>query len=103
MVGMHAFSKHEREALRQLLHKLVVCDLGGFQPETFKTWIKQVDGQFRKIGFTIRFEINNRAVTFSVKEIRSGRTIARFVASTHVRFDDDAVMMLPSDLTPTLR
>ena len=75
-------------------------DMGSFTPEQFKGWIKDTDARFRKVGLTLRFEIRNRTVNFTIKEIRSKRTIFRFASSTHVRFDERSIVMSAEELAP---
>lgn len=93
MIGMHSHSKEQREAVRQLLHTVLTRDMGTFNPERFKDWIKEMDARFRKTGLTLIFEIRQRTVHFSIKEIRTGRIAFRFAASTHVQFEDRDVVM----------
>lgn len=93
MILMHSRPKEQREAVRNLVHSVLTRDMGTFNPERFKDWIKDVDGRFRKVGLTLLFEIRMRSVHFTIKEIRSGRTAFKFTASTHVPFDDREVVM----------
>jgi hypothetical protein len=67
--------------------------MGTFNPERFKDWIKEIDARFRKVGLTLAFAIRHRAVHFTIKEMRSGRTAFKFAASTHVPFEDRDVVM----------
>src|SRR5689334_7487086 len=91
--GMHSYTKEQREAVRHLLHTVLMRDMGSFTPETFKDWVKQIDARFRKVALRLVFNINNRSVLFTIKEIRTGRTAFRFVSSTHTRFDDREIVM----------
>jgi hypothetical protein len=93
MILMHSRPKEQREAVRHLVHSVLTRDMGTFNPERFKDWIKEVDGRFRKVGLMLLFEIRSRSVHFTIKEIRSGRTAFKFTASTHVPFDDREVVM----------
>jgi hypothetical protein len=93
MTGMHSLSKGQREVVNDLVRKVLVCDMGSFTAERFKDWIKNLDNQFRKMGMTLQFEIRDRAVYFTMKELRTGRRIYHFASSTHVRFDADDVIM----------
>jgi hypothetical protein len=93
MIGMHSVSKGQREVVRQLTHSVMLCDMGNFNPERFKEWIKAMDTNFRKVGLTLTFRIHDREVHFAVKEIRSGRTLYQFTSSTRVRFGDRDVVM----------
>jgi hypothetical protein len=93
MIMMHSRPKEQREAVRSLVHQVLTRDMGTFNPERFKDWVKDVDARFRKVGLALRFEIRSRAVHFTIKEIRSGRTAYRFTASTHVPFEDRDVVM----------
>jgi hypothetical protein len=93
MILMHSRPKEQREAVRSLVHSVLTRDMGTFNPERFKDWIKDVDARFRKVGLTLRFEIRSRSVHFTIKEIRSGRTAFKFTASTHVPFEDRDVVM----------
>ena len=90
---MHSRPKEQREAIRQLLQSILVRDMATFNPERFKEWIKDTDARFRRVGLTLRFIIRDRAVHFTVVEIRSRRTAYKFTASTHVPFDDRDVIM----------
>ncbi|MDQ6860734.1 MAG: hypothetical protein M3032_06215 [Verrucomicrobiota bacterium] len=103
MVGMHNFTKNEREAVRQLVHKILTRDMASFNPESFQTWVKQLDEQFRKVAMTMRIELHSRAVHVSVKELRSGRVVFKFVCSSHVRFPDDAVSLAQAPVVPAFR
>jgi hypothetical protein len=98
---MHSFTKEQREAVRQLLHLVLVRDMGSFNPERFKDWIKEMDAKFRKVALTLTFRISNRTVHFAVKELRSRRTAFQFEASTHVRFEDGDVVMAVEDFGKT--
>ena len=93
MILMHSRPKEQREAIRQLVHSVLTRDMGTFNPERFKDWIKDVDARFRKVGLTLIFVIRNHGVHFTIKEIRSRRTAFKFTASTHVPFDDRDVVM----------
>jgi hypothetical protein len=103
MLGMHSVSKNEREAVRELVHTIVVRDMGTFNPATFETWVKQFDERFRKVGLTMRVELNKRAVNVVVKELRTGRAIVRFTCSSHVRFDDNDVSLSQAPEMPIFR
>jgi hypothetical protein len=93
MIQMHSRPKEQREAIRQLVHSVLTRDMGTFNPERFKEWIKEIDARFRKVGLTLLFHIRERSVNFTIKEIRSRRTAFKFTASTHVPFDDRDVVM----------
>jgi ATP-dependent 26S proteasome regulatory subunit len=93
MQGLHSATKGEREVIRQLVHSVLIRDMGTFNPERFKEWIKAMDRNFRKVALTLTFRIQDRIVNFAIKEVRSRRTIFQFSASTHVRFDDREVVM----------
>ena len=93
MILMHSRPKEQREAIRQLVHSVLTRDMGTFNPERFKEWIKDIDARFRKVGLTSASTINERAVSFTIKEIRSGRTAFKFTASSHVPFEDRDVVM----------
>ena len=93
MIQMHSRPKEQREAVRQLVHTVLIRDMGTFNPERFKDWIKEIDARFRKVGLTLTFAIRNRSVHFTIKEMRSGRTAFKFTASTHVPFEDRDVVM----------
>ncbi|PZR76817.1 MAG: hypothetical protein DLM73_01280 [Chthoniobacterales bacterium] len=98
---MHSRPKEQREAVRQLLHSVLTRDMGTFNPERFKDWIKDVDTRFRKVGLTLVFNIRTRAVHFTIKELRTSRTAFKFTASTHVPFDDRDVVMKVEDFGQT--
>jgi hypothetical protein len=91
--SLHSYTKDQREAVSDLVRKVIVCDMGTFTPDRFKDWIKNFDNQFRKRGLTLRFEIRQRTVHFTIKELRTGRRAFQFAASTHVRFDDRDIVM----------
>ena len=93
MIQMHSRPKEQREAVRNLVHLVLTRDMGTFNPERFKDWIKDIDARFRKVGLTLAFEIRSRTVHFTIKEIRSRRTAFKFAASTHVQFEDRDVVM----------
>ncbi len=95
---MHNASKEQREAVRQLVHTVIVSDMGNFNPERFKDWIKQMDAKFRKVAMTLSFTIRSRRVTFMIKELRTKRTAFQFAASTSVAFEDRDVITEPESL-----
>jgi hypothetical protein len=97
-VGMHNYSKEQREAVRQLVHTVLMRDMATFSPDRFKDWIKDMDARFRKVALTLVFDINNRSVHFTIKELRTGRSAFRFTSATRVRFDDKEVIMSAEDL-----
>lgn len=99
MGAMHSYSKDQREVVSDLVRKVIVTDMGNFTPDRFKDWAKNLDNQFRKRGLTLRFEIRQRTVHFTVRELRTGRRAFQFAASTHVRFDDRDIVMPMEDLT----
>ena len=68
-------------------------DMGTFNPERFREWIKGMDANFRKMALTLIFKIQDREVHFTIKEIRSGRTVYHFTSSTRVRFESRDVVM----------
>jgi len=90
---MHSFSKEQREAVRQLVHLVLLRDMGTFTPQRFKDWIKEMDQKFRKVGLTLGFAVNDRVVNFTIREIRTRRTVFHFSSSTRVPFDDRDVVM----------
>jgi hypothetical protein len=93
MIQMHSRPKEQREAVRNLVHLVLTRDMGTFNPERFKDWVKDVDARFSKVGLTLSFEIHSRTVHFTIKEIRSRRTAFKFAASTRVQFEDRDVVM----------
>jgi len=99
MSSMHSFSKGQREVVGDLLRKVLVSDMGNFNPERFKDWVKNTDNQFRKMGLTLQFQIHDRTVHFTVKELRTGRRLYQFATSTRVRFDDGDVIMSYEEIT----
>jgi len=98
MILMHSRPKEQREAIRQLVHSVLTRDMGTFNPERFKEWIKEIDARFRKVGLTLLFRIRDRSVNFTIKEIRSKRTAFKFTASSHVPFDDRDVVMTVEEI-----
>ena len=99
MNATHSLTKGQREVVSDLVRKVLVCDMGNFTPDRFKDWVKNLDGQFLKMGLTLRFEIHDRAVHFTVKESRSGRRVYHFTSSTRVRFDDRDVTVSYEEIT----
>lgn len=95
---MHSRPKEQREAIRQLVHSVLTRDMGTFNPERFKEWIREVDARFRKVGLTLSFTIRDRSVNFTIKEIRSKRMAFKFTASSHVPFEDRDVVMTVEEL-----
>ena len=93
MILMHSRPKEQREAVRQLVHSVLTRDMAAFNPERFKDWVKDVDARFRRVGLGLLFTIRERSVNFTIKEIRSRRTVYHFTASTHVPFEDRDVVM----------
>jgi hypothetical protein len=85
---MHSISKEQREAVRQLLHIVILRDMGSFTPERFRDWIKEYDSRFRKVGLTLQFRIHDRSVHFTIKEIRAKRTVYQFTSSSRVPFEE---------------
>jgi hypothetical protein len=103
MIQMHSRPKEQREAIRNLVHLVLTRDMGTFNPDRFKDWIKETDARFRKVGLTLIFEIRSRTVHFTIKEIRTSRTAFKFTASTRVPFDDRDVVMSVEDFAKTAR
>ena len=101
MILMHSRPKEQREAIRQLVHSVLTRDMATFNPDRFKEWVKEIDARFRKVGLTLLFTIRDRAVNFTIKEIRSRRTAYKFTASTHVPFDDRDVVMTVEEFGQT--
>jgi hypothetical protein len=99
MQGLHSATKGEREIIRQLVHTVLIRDMSSFNPDRFKDWIKGIDTNFRKVGLTLAFRIHDRAVQFTVKQIRGSRTIYHFASATRVRFDDTDVVMSVTPVT----
>jgi len=95
---MHSYTKEQREAVRHLLHTVLMRDMGSFTPQRFKDWVKELDAKFRKIALCLTFQLHNRAVHFTIKEVRSGRTAFRFTSATRVRFDDREVVLSTDEL-----
>lgn len=103
MIQMHSRPKEQREAIRNLVQLVLVRDMGTFNPDRFKDWIKDTDTRFRKVGLTLIFDIRSRTVHFTIKEIRTGRTAFKFTASTRVPFDDRDVVMSVEDFAKGVR
>jgi hypothetical protein len=97
MILMHSRPKEQREAIRNLVHIVLTRDMGTFNPDRFKDWIKETDARFRKVGLTLLFDIRMRTVHFTIKEVRTSRTAFRFASSSHVPFDDRDVVMSVED------
>jgi hypothetical protein len=90
--SMHSYRKEQREAVNDLVRKVLVADMTSFNPERFRDWTKNLDYQFRKTGLTLRFEIRQGTVHFSVKDLRTGRRAYDFHTSTLVLFEDRDVV-----------
>lgn len=102
MGAMHSYTKDQREVVNDMVRKVILCDMGNFTAERFRDWIKNLDTQFRKRGLTLGFDIRQRTVHFTVKELRTGRRAFQFSTSTHVRFDDRDVVVSLEDMTRRL-
>ena len=76
---MHSRSKEQREAVRQLIYLVLTRDMGTFNPDRFKHWIKETDSKFRKVGLMLKFEIRDRFVYFRIKEIRNGESFISLI------------------------
>ena len=100
---LHSRSKEQREAVRQLIYLVLTRDMGTFNPDRFKHWIKETDSKFRKVGLMLKFEIKDRFVYFRIKEIRNGRIIYQFDSSTRVSFDERDVVLSYEELNPVGR
>jgi hypothetical protein len=87
-MGIGVTGQYQREIARQLVHTLLTCDIGSFDPERFKTWIKEMDACFRKAGLTLSFEPHHRSVRFTIREISGGTLAFRFTLPIRLRFDD---------------
>lgn len=99
MPQLHSYNKEQREAVRQLVHLVLIRDMGSFTADSFKSWIKDMDAKFRKVALTLAFRINNRIVNFSIKELRTGRSAFQFQASTRIQFEDRDVVMSVEDMS----
>jgi hypothetical protein len=97
MLQLHSRPKEQREAIRNLVHLVLTRDMGTFNPERFKDWIRDMDARFRKVGLTLQFDIRMRTVHFTIKEIRPSRVAFNFSASSHVPFEDRDVVMSVED------
>jgi hypothetical protein len=97
MLQLHSRPKEQREAIRNLVHLVLTRDMGTFNPERFKDWIRDMDARFRKVGLTLQFDIRMRTVHFTIKEIRTSRVAFKFSSSSHVPFDDRDVVMSVED------
>ena len=90
---MHSHTKGQREAVSNLVQTVLRRDMGTFNPDRFRTWIKETDQRFGKVGLSLTFRISMRTVNFIIKEIRTKRVAFQFAASTRVPFDDGDVIM----------
>ena len=99
MILMHSRPKEQREAIRNLVHMVLARDMGTFNPDRFKDWVKDLDARFRKVGLALIFEIRSRTVHFTIREIRTRRIAFNFTASTRVPFDDRDVVMSVDDVS----
>ena len=103
MQALHSASKGEREVIRQLVHSVLVRDMSTFNPERFRDWTKTLEGNFRKVGLTVKVKIHDRTVHFTIKQMRGsasggGRVIFKFMSSTRVQFEDADV----ADVAPII-
>jgi glycyl-tRNA synthetase beta subunit len=89
---LHSYRKEQREAVNDLVRKVIVTDMAAFNPERFMDWTKNLNYQFGKAGLTLRYDIRQGTVNFTVKDIRSGRKVYGFHTSTRVLFDDSEVI-----------
>jgi hypothetical protein len=90
--SLHSYRKEQREVVSELVRKVIITDMANFNPERFKDWTKNLDYQFRKAGLTLRFEIRQGTVHFTIKDLRTGRRAYEFYTSTHVRYGDSEVV-----------
>lgn len=96
---MHSYSKEQREAVRQLVHLVLVRDMGSLTADQFKDWIRDMDAKFRKVALTLAFRLSDRTVNFTIKELRTGRTAFQFASSSRVQFEDRDVVMSVEDMS----
>ena len=89
--------------MRQLVHAVLTRDMSTFTADAFRNWIKDTDARFRKVGLTLKFDIRQRVVYFTIKEVRSGRAVYHFDSATRVPFDDRDVVMSLESATPLWR
>ena len=89
---LHSYRKEQREAVNDLVRKVIITDMANFNPERFRDWAKNLNYQFGKAGLTLRFDIRQGTVHFTVKDLRTGRRVYEFHTSTRVLFDDSEVM-----------
>jgi hypothetical protein len=90
--NLHSYRKEQREAVNDLVRKVILTDMASFNPERFKDWAKNLDYQFGKAGLTLRFDIRHGTVHFKIADVRSGRRVFEFHTSTRVQFEDDEVV-----------
>ena len=90
---LHSINKEQRETVRQLLHIVLIRDMGTFTAERFKDWIKEMDQKFRRVAMTLQFTLRDRAVMFTVRELRTRRVVFQFQSATRVTFEDRDVVM----------
>ncbi len=96
-MSMHSASKEQREAVRQLVQAVIICDLSSMTADRFRNWIQHLDSKFAKVAMKLLFRIEKRRVTFSIKEIRTRRIVYHFAASTSVSFEESEVIR-PADV-----
>lgn len=89
---LHSYRKEQREAVNDLVRKVIITDMANFNPERFRDWAENLNYQFGKAGLTLRFDIRQGTVHFMVKDLRTGRRVYEFHTSTRVLFDDGEVM-----------
>jgi hypothetical protein len=95
---LHSYRKEQREVVNDLVRKVIVTDLGNFNPERFKDWTKNLNYQFGKAGLMLRFDIRQGTVHFSIKDVRTGRRVYEFHSSTRVLFEDNDVTPLEEQI-----
>lgn len=100
---LHSRPKEQREAVRQLVYLVLTRDMGTFNADRFKHWIKDMDTKFRKVSLMLKFEIRDRFVYFRIKEIKNGRVVFQFESSTRVPFEERDVVLSYEELNPVGR
>jgi len=96
--ALHSYRKEQREAVTDLVRKVLVTDMASFHPDRFKDWTKNLDYQFGKAGLKLRFEIRQGTVYFNIADVRTGRRVFEFHTSTRVLFEDDEVVPVEEQL-----
>ena len=59
---LHSYRKEQREAVNDLVRKVIVTDMANFNPERFRDWAKNLNYQFRqsRVDASVRYSPGHR-------------------------------------------